>query len=92
MPLQDLPPEERVLIARLGAYSAHAKHGTATMTEAARKAGPASLEYWYDNVDPNRELSNAERDKRAASAKKAHFTSLALKSAQARRARKTGRA
>jgi hypothetical protein len=38
-----------------------------------------------DEVDPDRELPEAERFRRAEHAKKAYFTRLALKSAQARR-------
>jgi hypothetical protein len=38
-----------------------------------------------DEVDPNRVLSEAERQRRAEQAKKAYFTRLALRSVQARR-------
>jgi hypothetical protein len=40
-----------------------------------------------DEVDPGRELPEAERRRRADQAKKAYFTRLALRSAQARRRR-----
>lgn len=40
---------------------------------------------FYDQVDPDRTLPEAERERRAASARKAYFVRLALKSAQARR-------
>ena len=40
-----------------------------------------------DEVDPDRTLRSAERARRAEHAKKAYFTRLALKSAQARRKR-----
>jgi hypothetical protein len=42
-----------------------------------------------DLVDPDRTLSPAERAMRAESARRAHFQRLALKSAQARRAKRT---
>lgn len=45
------------------------------------------LEKFEDEVDPNRELPESERAKRAEYARKAHFQRLALMSAQARRRR-----
>jgi hypothetical protein len=45
------------------------------------------LEKFEDEVDPNRELPEAERAHRAEFARKAYFQRLALKSAQARRRR-----
>lgn len=42
-----------------------------------------------DQVDPGRVLDPVERERRAESAKRAHFTRLAQKSARARAARKT---
>jgi hypothetical protein len=45
---------------------------------------------FLDEVDPNRELSDGERIRRAESARKAFYQRLALASAKARRARKTG--
>jgi hypothetical protein len=44
------------------------------------------MERFVDEVDPNRVLSPPERQRRAEQARKAYFTRLALKSAQARRA------
>jgi hypothetical protein len=41
-------------------------------------------------VDPNGELPEAERLKRAEAAKKAHFSRMALKSAKARRRKRDG--
>ncbi|MGH3968892.1 MAG: hypothetical protein ACRET2_07960 [Steroidobacteraceae bacterium] len=45
------------------------------------------LDKFEQQVDPDGELSPAERAKRAANARKAYFARLALKSAQARRRR-----
>jgi hypothetical protein len=45
---------------------------------------------FLDEVDPNRELSEAERIRRAESARKAFYQRLALASAKARRERKSG--
>lgn len=72
-------PGERTLRARLAAHSLHAQGGT--NTEPARKAFE---QRFYDEVDPDRDLPEAEREKRAAHARSAYFTRLALKSAQAR--------
>jgi hypothetical protein len=47
------------------------------------------LDKFERQVDPSGTLTPAERAKRAAHARKAHFKRLALKSAQARR-RRTG--
>jgi hypothetical protein len=80
---------ERQLVARLAAHEswAHTKNRT-TRTAPAREAFLAKFE---DQVDPRRELPPAERAKRAANARKAHFTRLALKSAQSRRGASTRR-
>jgi len=72
------------LLGRLGAYSQHAKHDVRETTKAGHKEFMASFE---DQVDPERLLPQKERDRRAEAARKAHFTRLALRSAQARRAR-----
>jgi hypothetical protein len=58
-------------------------------TAAARKAFADRFER---EVDPDGVLSPAERARRAESARKAHFTRLALASSRARAARKAGAA
>lgn len=50
-------------------------------TEPARQAALAKFE---DQVDPERKLSEEERERRALSARRAHFRGLALRSAGAR--------
>jgi hypothetical protein len=87
-PLQELTPEQRSQRARIGGYSKSAKYAGDVGTEAARAAGPGQLDYWQKQVDPERTLPIAERQRRAEAAKKAHFTRLALRSAQARSGRK----
>lgn len=77
--------EERSLRGRIGAYALHSKYDSREITRAARAA---YLAKWINEVDPERILPEVERDRRAESALKAHMTRLALKSAQARRARK----
>src|SRR5690606_25412312 len=76
----DLSPEERSLRARLAALEMHARGSTNTAP--AREALRRKFE---DQVDPNRELPEAERKKRADAARRAHYTRLALRSVVARR-------
>ena len=78
-----MTPGERSLRGRVGAYSLHSKGGTNT--------GPARAKFeskFEDEVDPDRVLPEAERQRRAECARKLYFTRLALKSAKTRRARK----
>lgn len=79
-----LTPDERAsrsLRGRIGAYRLHATHDPRETTSAARAT---FLAKFLDEVDPNHELPEAERTRRAMFARKAHFARLALKSAQAR--------
>lgn len=79
----------RVLIAKLAAHESWAK----TPDPAARTA-PArqkALERFEREVDPDGTLSPAERQRRAQSARRAYFARLALKSVQARRAKRGAR-
>jgi hypothetical protein len=78
-------PEERSLRGRIGAYRLHSQYDSKEITRAARTA---FLAKWAREVDPDSVLPEAERDRRAEAALKAHMARLALKSAQARRARK----
>ena len=79
---------DRSLIGRIGAYRLHASHDSREITAPARRAFLARFE---DEVDPNGTLPPAERARRAEMAKRAYFTGLALKSAQARRKRGAAR-
>ena len=76
---------ERSLAGRIGAYSLHAQRDPRETTKAARSAFLAKF-----LADIPTDLPEAERLRRAAAARSAHFARLALKSAQARR-RKAGR-
>jgi len=78
---------ERSLHARLAAYELHSQYDSRELTENARSA---FLRRFEDEVDPNRELPEAERVRRAEAKRRAYFTKLALKSAQARRRRAEG--
>lgn len=81
-----MTPAERSMRARIAAYSLHAKRDPRETTAPARAAFLARFEH---QVDPDGSLPDAERRRRAEAARKAHFTKLALRSAQARRARAT---
>lgn len=71
----------RSLISRMGAYAQQAKYDTRETTAKARSKFMASFE---DKVDPDRVLSEAERQRRAAAERKLHFSRLAHLSAKAR--------
>jgi hypothetical protein len=78
---------DRSLIGKLGAYTLHATHDPRVTTAPARAAFLARFER---EVDPESRLPQRERLRRAEAARKAYFARLALKSAQARKARKRG--
>lgn len=82
----DMSPEaisNRALRARLAAHTRWAR--TPDRQAATAKARQANLDRWDRIVDPGGELDPALRSKLAANAKSAHYTRMALKSAQARR-------
>ena len=85
--IPSLTPAEAALRGRLGAYALHAKHDA---RETTAKARATFLERFEREVDPDGVLPEAERQRRAEYARKAHFTRLALASARARRERKAG--
>ena len=81
--MPSLTPAERKLRAQLAAHTSWANTADRTKrTEAGRKA---MLSKFEQQVDPDGTLDPVERARRAESARKAHFTRLALLSAQARR-------
>jgi hypothetical protein len=80
-----LTPSERTLRARMAAHASHARSDSKERTQPARDKFD---ERFIDEVDPGRTLPEAERNRRAAHARKSYFTALALKSAKARRARR----
>jgi len=75
---------ERSLRGRIGAYRLHATHDSGQTSAPGRLAFLASFELL---VDPDGLLPPAERARRAAHARSAHFTRLAYLSARARRTR-----
>lgn len=73
---------ERRLSAQIAAHTRWSREDPVEGTAAARKA---FLDRFEDEVDPDGVLPEAERKRRAESARKAYFKRLALKSARARR-------
>ena len=80
--MSGMSPSQRALRARLGRLTTAARHDPKHYTAPAREAFAKRFE---NEVDPDRALPDAERQRRAAAARKAYFTRLALKSAKARR-------
>jgi hypothetical protein len=80
-----LSPSEKSLRGEIAAHESWARtEDRSARTAPARRA---MLDKFEQQVDPDNELTPAERAKRAEHARKAHFKRLALKSAQARRKR-----
>ncbi len=81
--MRSTDPVSRSLIAQIAAHESWAR----TPDRAARTANArkAQLDRFEREVDPDGILPPAERALRAASARKAYYLRLALKSAQARR-------
>lgn len=82
-----LTPSERSLRARLAAHTLHSRVDSTKHTEPARAASPGQLPYWERHVDPDNNLADFERKRRAEQARKAYFAGLALASSKARRRR-----
>jgi hypothetical protein len=82
---EDLSPAQYSLRARLAAHRLHATHDGRELT---KKARAAFEQRFYDEVDPERELPEDERRRRAEHAMKAHMLALSRKSAKARKARR----
>ncbi len=78
----NLSPERAALLGRIGGLTTSARTDSIERTQPARDK---FLSQFLDEVDPNRVLPEAERNRRAEAARKAHFQKLALKSAAARR-------
>ena len=85
-----LTPAERVLRARVASHASWAK--TADPAARTAAAGRADRDRFERQVDPDRVLPEAERLRRAESARRAWFTGLAFKSAKARRLAKEAKA
>jgi hypothetical protein len=84
-----LTPPERSLRGQIAAHESWSR--TEDRTARTAKAHQALEDKFLRQVDPDGLLPPAERAKRAANARQAHYARMALKSAQARR-RKAGAA
>ena len=82
-------PSERRLVARAAAHQSWAT--TANRTARTANARDAFLTKFEEQVDPDRQLPDDERARRATNARKAYFATLARKSAQRRRGREARR-
>jgi hypothetical protein len=78
-------PSNRKLAAKVGANSRWSKEDPTRQGKILRAGLDAKF---LREVDPNNELPEAERQRRAECARKAFFQRLALKSAAARKARR----
>ena len=77
--------EARSQAARIGAHWLHATHDSRELTANGRAV---FLSRFDRLVDPNGVLSEAERERRAAHARKAYMLQLAKRSAEVRKAAK----
>jgi hypothetical protein len=80
-----MTPAERTLQARAAAYRLHSLYDSRELTRAARAA---FNDRFVRQVDPDRRLPEAERQRRAVCARKAYYAALAAKSARVRRERR----
>ena len=78
-----LSPAERALRARLAVHTRWSRTSDSTASTAVARA--AFDRRFEDEVDPQRELPEPERVRRAEAARRAHFARLTLKSVTARR-------
>ena len=78
---------ERSLIAGIAADESWAK--TEDRSARTAPARTAALKRFEDQVDPDHRLDPTERARRAQHAQRAHMRRIALRSVQARRARKS---
>lgn len=84
-----LSPAQRSLRARVASHASWAN--TPDVHARTQPARDAFLARFEDKVDPDRVLEPGERARRAESARRAYFGSLALKSAKARAAKRQSR-
>jgi hypothetical protein len=80
-------PSDRRLAAQIAANSRWSREDP---TEQGRTMRAGLEAKFLREVDPNNELPEPERVRRAAKARQVYYQRLALASAKARRARKTG--
>jgi hypothetical protein len=81
------PRSTRAAAGLIGALVQQSRHDPREYTAAGRAK---FLERFVEQVDPNRELPELERARRAEAARKAYMRRLALRSAEIRRKGATG--
>lgn len=74
-------PQQRSLVSAIGAHALHSQYDSRELTKPARTK---FLERFLDEVDPDRTLPEAERNRRAGHLLQAHMKRLALASSKAR--------
>jgi hypothetical protein len=79
---------ERSLHAKVAAFASWAREENPTARTAPARA--AAEQRFLKLADPNGELPEHERQRRAEALRKQHYASMQLKSAAARRARRAG--
>ncbi len=87
MPTQSLTAEQLSMRGRMGGLITASRHDSAELIRPNREKSPANPRYFEKQVDPEGVLPEDERKRRAAAARKAHYTRLAYRSAQVRKAR-----
>jgi hypothetical protein len=80
---ESLTPGQRALRARTAAHASWAK--TKDPAARTRNGAQAAFRRFEDEVDPERELPEDERYRRAKSAQRAHMSAIAQKSVKARK-------
>jgi hypothetical protein len=73
--------QQRSLVSAIGAHALHSQYDSRELTKNARAK---FLERFLDEVDPDRVLPEAERQRRAGHMLQAHMKRLALASSKAR--------
>lgn len=82
--MPSLTPERAAMLGRIGAFTLHSRHDAKETTQHARDT---FLTRFEKEVDPDGVLPPEERARRAEYARKAYFLRLALRSAEARKAK-----
>jgi len=82
-----MTPAERRLAGRQGAFTMLSRNDPRLTSKAGRDAAEAR---YLLQVDPEGTLPIAERERRAAAARRAHMAEIALASVRARAARRRG--
>lgn len=66
-----------------------AEPSRARATAAARAKGPGSIDYWLPKVDPDQQMTHADRVKAAENARRAFYQRLAKRGRKAKQSKRT---